>query len=428
LLLDVTGCAHLFGGEEAMARQIARDFQRGGLSPRVGIADTVGAAWALARYGSEAVGLDLSADRFRPLVVAAGRVAEALGPLPVEGLRLSPGIVEILRDLGIETIGQLIALPRETLPSRFGAEIVRRLDQALGHVPEPIACQRPFEPAEASWGCEPPIEGRSAVEAVLRRLFLRVLRRLRSRNEGILQFDVDLCVSEKRSTRFSVGLVRPTLNEKRLLELARLQLERVRLRGKVSSVKVCVSRRAPLDVEQSALFAAAGRPNAQRDLESLLNRLSNRLGEEAVLSAKLYPDFQPERSVEYQPVTKGGDAHPLIKGDQDRPLEKRGKWSRRTRAESPLLGSPRQRPLRLLPQPQAAQVWSVVPDGPPIRLIWRDGEHQILRCEGPERIETGWWRPGPCLRDYFRAEMDNGRRLWLFHAHDEGAWFVHGEF
>ena len=161
---------------------------------------------------------------------------------------------------------------------------------------------------------------------------------------------------------------------------------------------------------------AAGRPNAQRDLESLLNRLSNRLGEEAVLSARLCPDFQPERSVEYHPVTKGGDSHPLIKGNQDRPLKKRGKWNRQTGAESHPLRSPRQRPLRLLPQPQVAQVWSVVPDGPPIRLIWRDGEHQILRCEGPERIETGWWRPGPCLRDYFRAEMDNGRRLWLFHA------------
>ncbi len=395
LCCSMSPAAHLFGGEEAMARQIARDFQHGGLSPRVAITDTVGAAWALAQYGSEAVGLDRSANRFRPLVVAAGRVAEALGPLPVEGLRLSPEIVEILRDLGIETIGQLIALPRETLPSRFGAEIVRRLDQALGHIPEPIACQRTFEPAEANWGCEPPIESRSAIEAVLRRLFLRVIRRLRSRNEGILQFDVDLHVSEKRSTRFSVGLVRPTLNEKRLLELARLQLERVRLRGKVSSVKVCVSRRAPLDVEQSALFEAAGRPNAQRDLESLLNRLSNRLGEEAVLSARLCPDFQPERSVEYHPVTKGSDSHLLIKGNQDRPLKKRGKWDRQTGAESHPLRSPRQRPLRLLPQPQAAQVWSVVPDGPPIRLIWRDGEHQILRCEGPERIETGWWRLRP---------------------------------
>ena len=183
LLLDVTGCASL-RRRRGDARQIARDFQRGGLSPRVAIADTVARPGPSHGMVPRPLG---SIDRqwcLRSTVAAAGRMAEALGPLPVEGLRLFPEIVEILRDLGIETIGQLIALPRKTLPSRFGAEIVRRLDQALGHVPEPIVCQRPFEPAEASWGCEPPIEGRSAIEAVLRRLFIRVIRRLRCAMRG----------------------------------------------------------------------------------------------------------------------------------------------------------------------------------------------------------------------------------------------------
>ncbi len=391
-----------------MARQIVRDFQRPGFTPRIAIADTVGAAWAVAWYGLSGAGL--CGVRPRPVVVPAGRLAEALSPLPVEALRISPPVVEVLHDLGIETIGQLTALPRETLPSRFGPEIVRRLDQAFGQIPEPIACQRPFELPEASWGCEPPIEGRPAIEAVLRRLLVRVTRRLQSRNEGILQFDVDLNVPESGPARFSVGLVRPTLNEKRLLELARLQLERVRLRGKVGGVRVCVIRSAPLDVEQSTLFDAAGCQNAHRDLDSLLNRLSNRLGDEAVLSPRLCPDFQPERGVEYRPVMKRGD------------------WDRRTDAEKRAITPPRQRPLRLFPRPQPAAVWSVVPDGPPVRLRWRDGDQKIVRYEGPERIETSWWRPAPCRRDYFRAETENGRRLWLFHSHDEGSWFVHGEF
>jgi protein ImuB len=408
LLLDVTGCAHLFGGEEELARQIVRDFQRPGLTSRVAIADTVGAAWAIARYGPAGAGL--SGGRPRPVVVPAGGLAEALRPLPVEALRISPPVVEVLHDLGIETIGQLTALPRETLPSRFGPEIGRRLDQAFGHVPEPIACERPFELPEASWGCEPPIEGRPVIEAVLRRLLARVTRWLQSRNEGILQFDVDLSVPEGGPARFSVGLMRPTLNEKRLLELARLQLERVRLRGKVGGVRVCVIRSGPLDVEQAALFDAASHRTTHRDLDSLLNRLSNRLGNEAVLSPRLCPDFQPERGVEYRPVMKRGD------------------WDWRTDAENRVLAPPRQRPLRLFPRPQPVAVWSVVPDGPPVRLCWRDGDQKIVRCEGPERIETGWWRPAPCRRDYFRAETKNGRRLWLFLSHDEGSWFVHGEF
>ena len=167
-------------------------------------------------------------------------------------------VVEVLHDLGIETIGQLTALPRETLPSRFGPEIVRRLDQAFGQVPEPIACQRPFELPEASWGCEPPIEGRPAIEAVLRRLLVRVTRRLQSRNEGILQFDVDLNVPERRAGSI---LGRPGAahsQRKAVAGAGALQLERVRLRGKVGGVRVCVIRSAPLDVEQSTLFDAAG--------------------------------------------------------------------------------------------------------------------------------------------------------------------------
>jgi protein ImuB len=244
LLLDVTGCAHLFGGEEQMARQISRDFQQLRFAPRIAIADTIGAAWAVARYGSAS----------RSTVVPVGRLAEALGPLPVEALRISARIVEVLHELGIETIGQLTALPRETLPSRFGPEIIRRLDQAFGHVPEPIACQRPFEPLEATWGCEPPIESGPAIEAVLRKLLDRLIGRIQARQEGILQFDVELNIPQSEPARFSVGLVRPTLNEKRLLELTRLQLERMQLRGKVGNVTLAVTLSARLDIEQSALF------------------------------------------------------------------------------------------------------------------------------------------------------------------------------
>jgi len=188
-------------------------------------------------------------------------------------------------------------------------------------------------------------------------------------------------------------------------------LERIQLHGKVGNVKLAVTRSVRLDIEQSALFETSDRRNARRDLDSLLNRLSNRLGEEAVLSSRLCPDFQPERSVEYRPVMK-----------------KRTEWDRRSDAENRSLAPLRQRPLRLFSRPHPATVLSVAPDGPPIRLCWRDIDQKIIRCEGPERIETGWWRPEACRRDYFRAEMENGRHLWLFHSHDEKSWFVHGEF
>ena len=226
-------------------------------------------------------------------------------------------MVEVLHDLGIQTIGELAALPRETLPCRFGPEIGRRLDQAFGRLPEPIACQTPFELPEVSWGCEPPLAGELAIEMVLRKLLPRLTGPLGNRNEGILQIEVELNVAESGPVRFRVGVVRPTLDLKQLMELARLQLERLRLLeknegGKVVRVKVAVTRSAPLDDEQGALFDLPDRRNAPRDLDSLLNRLCNRLGDEAVLLSKLCPDFEPERGVEYQPIMNQGGQRPEI--------------------------------------------------------------------------------------------------------------------
>ncbi len=120
LLLEITGGAHLFGGEARMARQVVADFRCWGFIVRATVADTVGAAWAVARTAAG------------PIIVPPGRQAQALSRLPVEALRISPEAAEVLRALGLWTIGHLAGLPRETLPSRFGHEILRRLDQACG--------------------------------------------------------------------------------------------------------------------------------------------------------------------------------------------------------------------------------------------------------------------------------------------------------
>ncbi|HEV8066926.1 MAG TPA: DNA polymerase Y family protein [Planctomycetaceae bacterium] len=433
LLLDITGGAHLFGGEARMARQVVADFRRWGFLARAAVADTIGAAWAVTRIAAG------------PVVVPPSRQSQALSRLPVEALRISSEVAEVLRVLGLSTIGHLAALPRETLPSRFGPEILRRLDQALGHIPEPIVPERPEEPVEAAYGCEPPIESRAAVELILQRLLERVMKRLRLRNAGILQLDIELSVSGKEPTRFTVGLVRPTLDQKRLRDLVRLQLERVQLKGRLAGASLRVIRTASLDADQAALFETAERRHARRDLDSLLNRLSNRLGPRAVLCPRLSPDYEPERAVEYATLAEhasqlksrarskqsatGGScrlaAWCQLKHDAASPQQKPLTFVRGSLGERKSI--PR-RPLRLFPEPVPVEVWSVVPDGPPIRLNWGNRDQQIIRCEGPERIETGWWRLPAIHRDYFRADTEDGQRLWLFHARDEGSWFVHGEF
>jgi protein ImuB len=405
-----------------MARQVVADFRHWGFLVRTAVADTIGAAWAVTRTAAG------------PIVIPPGRQAQALSRLPVEALRISAEVAETLRSLGLWTIGHLAALPRETLPSRFGPEILRRLDQACGHIPEPIIPERPEEPIEAAYGCEPPIENRAAIELILQRLLARVMKRLQLRNAGILQMDIELSVLKEEPTRFTVGLVRPSLDQKRLRELLRLQLERVRLKDRLAGATLRVIRTSPLEADQAALFEAAEQRHARRDLDSLLNRLSNRLGPRAVLCPRLSPDYQPERAVEYatlaeqvsQLKSRARSKRSLPGGSSRKRKDKNDKTAYFVRGS--FCGRIPRRPVRLFPEPVPVQVWSVVPHGPPIRLQWGNRDQQIVHCEGPERIDTGWWRSPSVARDYFRADTQDGQRLWLFHARDEGSWFVHGEF
>ncbi len=399
LLFDISGCAHLFGGEEALARHVLRDLARLKLIAHVAIADTVGTAWAAAFC------LSLKAGR-APVVVPPGEQAVALRQLPVESLRLPSHIVETLRELDLRTIGQLLQLPRETLPSRFGPELLLRLDQALGSIPEMIVPERPDEPVAARWGCEEPIDNALAIEAVLRRLLRRVVCSVAARGEGIVRLDLSLTCAEQEPVRISIGCIRPTLHRKHLLELIRLQLERLQLTRGVVDFLVRVTATAPLDVSQPSLFGDGEQRDSRRELDVLLNRLASRLGRAAVLYPELCADHQPERAITFHSVVSTTKTKPP-------PME---------------MSLLRARPLRMLPRPVPVAVMSVVPDGPPIRMHWRNLDHRIVHAEGPERIETGWWRQVPIRRDYYRVDTDHGARYWLFRAVDDGHWFLHGDF
>lgn len=399
LLLDITGCAHLFGGEAALARQVLRDVARLGLCAQAAIADTIGAAWAAAFCAARK-------DCRLPLVVPAGQQAVALQPLPVEALRLAPDVVASLRELDLRAIGQLLRLPRETLPARFGPRLLPRLDQALGSVPELIVPECSDEPLEACWECEEPIDNRLAIEAVLRRLLGRVVRGAAARGTGILRLDLALTCAERQPARISIGCIRPTRRCKHLLDLIRLQLERLPLTRGVVGFLMQVTAAAPLHAAPPELFGAGERRDDGRELDSLVNRLSSRLGRSAVLRPELRADHQPERAAAFRP---------LIGAPNPNPREAKVSFQR-------------SRPARLLPQPVPVAVTALAADGPPTRLRWRNADHQIVHCDGPERIETGWWRQAPIRRDYYRVDTDGGARYWLFRALDDGRWFLHGGF
>ncbi|MFQ5734844.1 MAG: DNA polymerase Y family protein [Planctomycetaceae bacterium] len=398
LLLDLSGCAHLFGGERRLFRQLSRSLGGWGASVRIAVADTIGAAWAVAHFG-----------RDRTTVVPPGEQAAALRSLPVQSLRLPATAVETLHELDICRVEQLQALPRGGLAPRFGPEPARRLDQALGNVAEQIEPVRPPEPIEAGIKFEHPAGNRRALEAALRRLVERIAEKLSASGQGAQQLEVHL-VETKRETRFTVGMLRPCRSASYLMELVQTQLERTTIRGDVAEIRVKTTATARLSSYQDRLFDSGENPGGQHELAQLIDRLSNRLGNRRVVRPVPRPDAQPEFAVRWEPLLKpnGQPESQQLATFNARPASAR--------------------PLRLRTEPLAVEVVSVVPEGPPIRFFGKAGVHMIARCWGPERIETGWWRDRHVRRDYYRVETASGRRFWLFRRIDQGDWFLHGEF
>jgi protein ImuB len=468
LLADVTGCARLFQGEEALAEHVAHEFSRRGLVVRVAIADTIGAAWSCAHGRFHATGT-------RTTVVPAGRAAEFLAPLPVATLRLPAETVGTLFELGITRIGELDRLPRASLVSRFGPRLVERLDQTLGRAPELLVPYRPPPAVQAGWPFEFPTDRWETIEWVVRELVERVAGVLSKRSQGALQLECGLFRELAEPVKVSIGLFRPSASARHLWELLRLQLEQCRLAGLVCGVRVQVQAASPLVQPQPKLFETGPSRDGDDSLAGLIDRLSSRLGRESVVRARLVPDAQPEQAFVYepwiQPATGAKRSRPVrrhraasspnpapsgavpplpasarggglgVRGlaaaepaapevpppDAISPLPASARGAGLEVRGAAMVGNPR-RPLRLWARPVAVTVFSLVPDGPPVRFYWAGQDRPIVHAWGPERIETGWWRGQPARRDYYQVETTSGARFWLFRRLRDGQWFVHGCF
>jgi len=447
LLLDITGLEPLFGSETALAQKVVRALADRGLAVRAAVADTIGTAWAVAHYGEgqRAAGrmqqaeckmqnpkckvqdayLRLSRSSFIVhhssfILVLAGAAANALRPLPIEALRLPGETVDLLHQLGVHRIAQLEKLPREELGCRFGPRLVQRWDQALGRLAEPIPAH-PLPPElEAQYSLEYPTAQQETIKRILEQLIGRLAERLVQCGRGVVQLRCRLECQSAGSRELSVGLFQATASAQRLLQLARVQLERLALPAPVSAVYVQAAVTARLPRRQEELFPDGRAQQHRRELADLIERLSGRLGSRSVLCPRLLPEAQPELAYRYDPLVgalarKGSrrgrspnrpHPDPLPKGEGDLPL----------------------RPLRLVSQALALAVISIVPDGPPLQFRFSNHPHHVAQTWGPERIETGWWRGRGVERDYYRIESTSGRRFWVFRRRDDGKWFMHGTF
>jgi len=453
LFLDATGLAPLFHGEEALVEQVVRAFAERGFTARLALADTIGAAWAVARWGAgekrkaESGGknaerslvqvLDsqsstpLSALRFPPSafsIIPPGETRAALASLPLAALRLSAGCAEVLRELGLTRIGQLASFSRADLATRFGEELLMRYDQALGEAAEVIAVGQLPPEIEREFSFEQPTEHYELVEAALAQQLEEIAHALAANRRGVQSLECRLQSASGAAVSVSLGLFRPSATAKHLLELVRMRLERLTLTEAVAAVQIRVTATAALECRQQELFADGSQREDPRHLAALVDRLSSRLGRERVLRPVLASDAQPEYAWRCEPLV-GGRLRSGEKSGGRRAESGRKKGLRGSLAfRSPPSALFSHRPLRLTPRPVELVVVSIVPDGPPLCFQLGGQEHRVARFWGPERIETGWWRGQPVRRDYYRVETAAGLRYWLFRRLHDGQWFWQGDF
>lgn len=390
LFLDLTGVAHLFGGEERMCRRIIAFCARAGFAARIAVAGTPGAAHALARFGGG-------------LCPPRGE-AEALAPLPLAALRVEESVLAAARRLGLETVGDLLPLPRGPLQRRFGKTLLARLDQALGRSGEPVEPVVPEEPPCATLRFAEPIATAEAIAQALGLLMERLVATLRESGLAVRTLALLCDRVDGRVERIAVGTARATRDGAHLLRLLAMKIERIEPGFGLDSMRLVAGRVEPLAPEQ----LSGDRP--EEDLARLVDRLAGRLGPRRLYRATAVESDVPERS-----VARTG------------PLDPASPWPKWPR------------PVRLLSPPEPVEnVVALLPDLPPRRFTWRGRAYRVARADGPERIHGEWWKrtaEAEAVRDYFQVEDEEGSRFWLYRRGDgmdartgDLSWYLHGVF
>jgi protein ImuB len=402
LLLDVTGAAHLFGGERAMLDRIRADLGKQGFAVRGALAGTDVAARALARYRDGTI-------------VPSGEETKAVASLPIDALNLDPTITHAFRRAGLKTVAQVATRNRGELTARFGAGLVFTLDAALGLAGKPIAPRTPVPDCMAERRFAEPVVLEEMMLATLVSLAASLCDLLERRGEGARRLEATFFRTDGIVRRITVETASP-IRAPSIIE--RLFRERL---GALSDpldpgfgfdlIRLSASRVERADAPIQDFDA---NENAKKEILFLVDRLTARLGRECVLSFQNHATHIPENAWSLAPAQYAQAAE----------------WTNPYKDEMP------RRPLRLFAQPEPIEVTCEVPDGAPLRFRWRRALHRIAHAEGPERIAMEWWRHQSPLptRDYFRLEDEEGRRFWLYRDGILGRetamprWFLHGVF
>nr|WP_320141106.1 DNA polymerase Y family protein [uncultured Cohaesibacter sp.] len=467
LLLDVTGSTHLFGGELALLESIEERLARGGLFVQQGLADTRGAAWALAHYGgwapneagghavgARASGISGTGHENSPSGLAArlalpGKALDAIGPFPVAALRLEEKICTGLMRLGVRTIEALYALPRATVTRRFGLEPLKRLDQALGHREEAISPLSEAPHYGVRMSLPEPIGLSDDVMAVTAKLLDRLCDKLDRQGAGARVLQLTMRRMDMEASQVELRLARPMREGARILPLFERSIGEVDAGFGIDMVRLEATVVEPMaDDQMASVVLSNGGSEANPEaasraedhgLDDLISRLGSRIGLENIQRFVPADSHIPERSFSLQPAawTKAVAMWPGLGGKR-----RHDQKAREERALCEGTGGPRSpRPLRLFPPEPIVLPLSLEPDPvrrePPAHFRWRRMQLSVAYARGPERIAPEWWWEDPAwrsgIRDYWWVETRQGWRLWLFHTPQNrlthlSSWFVQGEF
>jgi protein ImuB len=398
IVIDSTGADHLHGGEAAMLEGLIGRLAMSGITSRAAIADTWGAAHALARFCSKQV-----------TIAPPGHGAAAIASLPLEALRIAPAIAADLRMLGFERVEDLLAQPRGPLILRFGPQLVRRIDQALGDLAEPIEPVRAPDLIEVGRAFAEPIGAAETIARYLGKLAAELCSRLEAKGLGARRLDLICHRVDSQAQAIRVGTATPVRDARRLTRLLCDRIETIDPGFGIEVMTLAATVAEPLVPRQSvSTLIEEGVP----DVSDLVDTLTNRVGEQAIYRLAPVASDVPERSVAQVPAlaAETGAGWP-------------GHWPR---------------PSRLLPQPEPVEAVALLPDHPPASFTWRGVRRRVQRADGPERVFGEWWKRDAelaAVRDYFRVEDAAGERFWLYRAGDgedlatgSHRWFLHGIF
>ena len=397
LILDATGCTHLWGGDELYVEDIIKKLNTRGYDVRIGMADTVGVAWGVARFGKALLKASL--------VVPEGRHIDALMSLPPEALRLDPEAIQRLHKLGLSQVRQLMDIPRPALRKRFGSHTLMRLDMTLGQEIEPFQPVVPKEPYHERLPCLEPILTATGIEIAIKRLLEALCARLQQEQKGLRKAIFRGYRMDGKVEQVEIGTSGASNHVDHIFKLFQPKLQTIEPALGIELFTLDAPKVEDYRSKAVNLWEGSGNLEDTR-LSELIDRLASKVGTQAI--HRYLPDEHhwPERSFRLATSLREKSAIP---------------WPH----EKP-------RPICLLQKPQPIEVTAPIPDYPPMLFRYNGKRHQVVKADGPERLEQEWWIQQGQHRDYYRVEDEHGRRYWLFrlgHYHDpKFQWFLHGFF